>query len=87
MITLHRSLAFKHFALDRSSCFRTAVCISRARKMKAVMVRYAGDFVVLCGQGRVAEVCRRLKLRLERTRSGCGHKPRSSPDSVTVTET
>ncbi len=34
--------------------------------MQAVMVRYADDFVVLCREGRGAEVYRRLKLWLER---------------------
>ncbi len=36
------------------------------RELKAVMVRYADDFVVLCRKGQGAEVYRRLKLWLER---------------------
>ena len=40
--------------------------VNEGKQMKAVMVRYADDFVVLCRKGQGAEMHRRLKHWLER---------------------
>jgi hypothetical protein len=40
--------------------------VNRGRVIKAVMVRYADDFVVLCPKGQGAEMHRRLKVWLEK---------------------
>ena len=40
--------------------------VNTGKQMKAVMVRYADDFVVLCRKGQGAEMLRRLRIWLER---------------------